>query len=233
MSVRSLSYITEIQNYEDFENWLKKHNVNLSVIDRYDNTFLHLALNNDNVKPIEFLINSNRIDIHARNKSGYSVLRWASILGYPNAVRVLLTKFDHSEVAQDDFNMSYISALIYGRKEVLEILDGTPFGHGDAIKKMIYISVELVRLAQLYNHFDSRGATRRLVEVQNRLARLEFVKKQILEKIPGYQMSDGILYYTSKVISKTLSTKLLDPSKVHLTVHLKDEDQLPLDFIHL
>ena len=110
-----------------------------STTDERGRNALHWAARLGNAEHANLLVNSNRIDIHAQDKEGYTALVLASMLRHTKVVGALLRGFVFNEDVVDEFFTAHTLALQYGYFDVAKIMDETPFGYHVTMKEMISI----------------------------------------------------------------------------------------------
>lgn len=178
----------------------------------------------DSVDSIRQAINSG-VYLHLGIERGFTVLQWASIIGKVDVVEIFLKNVSYSKDAYDDFNMSYIYALKYGQKSVLEIMDETQLGYGDSIDKLVDIVKDLELLQKKYEYNKSIGNGSSLSIIQNTISKSEGTKMWLLSKMPGYYIEGEYLYFKSEQYDRGVGVRL--PSLYDGTT----EDNLQLSFI--
>ncbi|XP_046365628.2 ankyrin repeat domain-containing protein 50-like [Haliotis rufescens] len=81
--------------YRDVVELLVTKGADLSLVDDYGDTILHLACRGGDVSTVRFLLSLNEVDIDARNKKGRTAADIAREKGYRRVVRLLVSRGAH------------------------------------------------------------------------------------------------------------------------------------------
>ncbi len=161
-----------------------------------------------NVEQVNLLVNSNRIDIHAQDKGGYTALMWAGLSGRAKAVGALLRKFSFMEDTADEFHTANAVALKYGHHDIIKIMDETPFGLHAMRQEAIDIIEEDISLSISDAHFGQMGEVRSSIKVQKQKTELENRRIDLLKIMPDYSINNGAMYFRSKTLNETMFIEL-------------------------
>lgn len=195
-------------NAETVQNWVA-HNprADLSKItDEYGRNILHWTAILGLDKLTRSLVNSNRINIYARDSEGHTALILAGMSGHSKVVGAILRKFNFNILTSDEFHTSYLLAIKYKHHNVAKIMSETPFGLYSLFEELIKIMDTTTNLEKNYISLDQVNLD--VSGIKHEISKLQQKKIEFLNIVPNYYFNGDNLSFRSSTLRQTISIRL-------------------------
>jgi len=135
---------------ELIEYFLKHTNINLEILNKAENTPLHIAAWSDNLKIVKFLI-SEGADINPKSYNGSVPLHMAAVTGYTEVVKYLISASAHVNSVADNGRLPIHSAARKGQLQIVQHL----VNHGALLYARDIEGLDALDVALLGKHIET------------------------------------------------------------------------------
>ena len=203
-------------NTEAVWNWVVRNpKADLSKItDGYGRNILHWAAILGLDKLTRNLVSSDRINIYARDSTGYTALILAGMSGQRKVVGEILRVFSFNILTSDEFHTSYLLAIKYKHHRLAKIMSETPFGLHGLFEKLTRIMNTTTNLEKNYIFMDQIDLD--TSGIKHKISKLQQKKIKFLHIVPNYYFNGNNLSFRSSTLRQTISIRLDEHTAMRL-----------------